>query len=155
MQPVTLPSFNGLKRPQDEDPSEERIIKKPSRPGYGEVVRLTRSSLTGSADLDNASQSPRFMSGMNGMTRDGTPGAQQAHPDSTRLEQSMIVSPAPIQGPRRSARIAARLDNSRPSLTAALGDDLRPKSGRKTRQSTKIADNPQDTEAFATSKGWK
>ncbi|KJZ69501.1 hypothetical protein HIM_11098 [Hirsutella minnesotensis 3608] len=108
------------KRAQDADKPEKRSSKK-RKPGHGEVARLSRSSRIGPANLGEASQRPpRTMSGKNCMARDEAPSAQRRQADSTSLLRYTDASPAPTQGLRRSARIAARLDNLQPTLAATL-----------------------------------
>ncbi|KJZ79925.1 hypothetical protein HIM_00639 [Hirsutella minnesotensis 3608] len=140
------------KRAQDEAKPEKRCPKK-RKPGHEEIGRLSRSSGTGLADLGEASQSPpRTIPDKNCMTRDETPGAQSRQVDSTRSLGSMDASLAPTQGPRRSARIAARLNSSPSSLAAAPSRQLRPRSRAKPRQNTKTSYVPRGTEAPVTSK---
>ena len=140
------------KRAQDEDKPENWSSKK-RKPGHGQVARLSRSSRTGTANLGEASQSPtRTMSGKNCMARDEAPSTQRMQADSKRLLRSTDASPAPTQGLRRSARIAARLNNPQPTLAATVSGHLRPRFRPKSRQSTKSSYAAPDTEASAASK---
>lgn len=137
------------KRAQDENKPEKRSSKK-RKPGRGEVIGLSRSSRTGPANLGEASQSPP--SGKNCKAPDEALPAQRRQTDSTRLLRSTRASPTSTQGLRRSARIAARLENSQPTLAATPSGDSRPRLRPKSRQSTKSSYAAWGTEASAASK---
>lgn len=140
------------KRSEDDANPEERCQKKP-KPGQTELRRLSRRSGTGSADLGEACQSPsRTVLDTHYMTRDDTPGRQSRQANPTRSARSSNASLTPTQGPRRSARIAARHSHSQPTSTAEHSRQLRPRLRANPRQSLSTSHLSRRTGAAVASK---
>ncbi len=140
------------KRSQDDANPEERCQKKP-KPGQTELPHLSRRGGTGPADLGEACQSPpRTVLDTHYMTRDDTPGRQSRQANPTRSARSSNASLTPTQGPRRSARIAARQSHSQPTSTAEHPRQLRPRSRANPRQSLSTSHLSRRTGAAVASK---
>ncbi|KND91710.1 hypothetical protein TOPH_03815 [Tolypocladium ophioglossoides CBS 100239] len=139
------------KRAQDEANPENRSLKK-RKLGCREVGRLSRRRGTGLEDLGEASPTPpRTIPDKNCLTRDETPSAKSRQADSTLFPRSVDASPARTEGPRRSARIAARLNNPQQTL-AGMPRELRPRSRAKPRQNNQTSYGPRSTKASVASK---
>ncbi|KAK4072807.1 hypothetical protein Purlil1_13269 [Purpureocillium lilacinum] len=137
------------KRFQDDANPEEHCQKK-RKPGQTGLPRLSRCSGTGPSDLGQACQSPsRTVLDKHYMTRDDTRGRQSRQADSTRSVRFSNASPAPTQGRRRSARIAARQSHSQPTSTVEHPRQLRPRSRAEPRQNLRTSHLQRRTGAAA------
>jgi len=140
------------KRSQDDANPEERCQKK-RRPGQTGLPRLSQRGGTRPVDLGEACQSPpRTVLDIQYMTHDDTRGRKSRQAESTRSVRFSNASPAPTQGPRRSARIAARQSHSQPTSTVEHPRQLRPRSRADPRQNLRKSHLPRRTGAAAASK---
>ena len=140
------------KRSQDDANPEERCQKK-RRPGQTGLPRLSQRGGTAPVDLGEACQSlPRPVLNIQYMTHNDTRGRKSRQADSTRSVRFSNASPAPTQGPRRSARIAARQSHSQPTSTVEHPRQLRPRSRADPRQNLRKSHLPRRTGAAAASK---